>query len=263
LNKVAELRNSPDVIQQVPLAFKNYEKLSQENKVLEVLCSLQHSVRSFGVEKIKLLLSSLTSMKIPQYCMGACLHIKLRTLLLNNKFPFFVDDLTLGYRLSIKGCNFAYLPTYNYSLSQNKVADYVNSQVLIFKGVSTYLNEVYRTKGYFYGKVKMFISGTGNLSMFVLIPFLVIIYYLYMLFTWNITLLGVMLFTTHYLWSISSYIHIKLNGFKNDKKSISFLAIILSPIWQIFRPSGYIVFLKRFIISKITKSNIKYRKTER
>lgn len=78
---------------------------------------------------------------------GACMHIKLQSLIDNEKFPIFVDDLTLRYRMSIKNGNFAYLPTYNYTLIPNKVYDYVNSAVLIFKGISTYISEIRKSKG--------------------------------------------------------------------------------------------------------------------
>lgn len=107
------------------------------------------------MKKMKLLVSSLTNMKVPQYFMGTCMHIKLQSLIDNEKFPIFVDDLTLGYRMSIKNGNFAYLPTYNYTLIPNKVYDYVNSAVLIFKGISTYISEIRKSKGKnLWGRIK-------------------------------------------------------------------------------------------------------------
>ena len=51
---------------------------------------------------------------------GACMHIKLQSLIDNEKFPIFVDDLTLGYRMSIKNGNFAYLPTYISEIRKSK-----------------------------------------------------------------------------------------------------------------------------------------------
>ena len=66
LNKVAKLRNNPDVINQVPLCFKNYEKFSQDkSKILLLLYTFQHTVRSCAIEKMKLLISSLTNLKVP------------------------------------------------------------------------------------------------------------------------------------------------------------------------------------------------------
>ena len=159
LNLVADYKNNPDVIGQVPECFKNYEELSKKSKnILLLLYSMHQTIRSSAIEKIRLLISSMTNLKVPQYCMGACMHIKLSTLLENDKFPIFVDDLTLGYRLSIKNATFSYLPSYNYTLIPNRVYDYMNSAVLIFKGVSTYLTEIKLAKGRnLWGRIKMFI----------------------------------------------------------------------------------------------------------
>ena len=265
LNKVAQLRNNPDAINQVPLCFKNYEEFSKDkSKVLLLLYTFQHTIRSCAIEKMKLLVSSLTNMRVPQYFMGACMHIKLKSLIENDKFPIFVDDLTLGYRLSIKNGNFAYLPTYNYTLIPNKVYDYVNSAVLIFKGISTYISEIKRAKGRNYlGKIKMFIAGTGNIVVFTIIPYVIVFYYLYSIVTLQFTLLFWLLLSIPYLWSIASYINLKYEGFKNDNKLTSFIAFLLSPIWFVFRPFGFFVYLKRLIVSKVSKTDIKYKKTER
>lgn len=265
LNKVAQLRNNPDAINQVPLCFKNYEEFSKDkSKALLLLYTFQHTIRSCAIEKMKLLVSSLTNMKVPQYCMGACMHIKLKSLIENDKFPIFVDDLTLGYRLSIKNGNFAYLPTYNYTLIPNKVYDYVNSAVLIFKGISTYISEIKKAKGRnLWGRIKMFIAGTGNIVVFTIIPYVIIFYYLYSIVTLQFPLLFWLLLSIPYLWSIASYINLKYEGFKNDNKIISFLTFLISPIWFVFRPFGFFVYLKRLIVSKVFKTDIKYKKTER
>lgn len=265
LNKVAQLRNNPDAINQVPLCFKNYEEFSnRKGKVLLLLYALQHTIRSCAIEKMKLLVSSLTNMKVPQYFMGACMHIKLKSLIENDKFPIFVDDLTLGYRLSIKSGNFAYLPTYNYTLIPNKVYDYVNSAVLIFKGISTYISEIKKAKGRnLWGRIKMFIAGTGNIVVFTIIPYVIVFYYLYSIFTLQFSLLFWLLLSIPYLWSIASYVNLRYEGFKNDNKLKSFIAFLLSPIWFVFRPFGFFVYLKRLLISKVFKTDIKYKKTER
>lgn len=265
LNKVAILRNNPDAINQVPLCFKNYEELSKKKrKILLLLYALQHTIRSTAIEKMKLLISSMTNMKIPQYFMGACMHIKLKTLIENNKFPIFVDDLTLGYRLSIKNGNFAYLPCYNYTLIPNRVYDYVNSAVLIFKGISTYITEIRNSrKKHLFGRIKMFIAGTGNIIVFTIIPYIIVFCYIYSILTLKLGLEFWLLLSIPYLWSIASYINLRHEGFKRDKKISSLLAFIISPIWFIFRPFGFFVYLKRLIISKISKTDIKYKKTER
>ena len=213
---------------------------------------------------MKLLICSLTKMKVPQYCMGACMHIKLSTLLENDKFPIFVDDLTLGYRMSIKGCRFAYLPTYNYSLIPNRLYDYMNSAVLIFKGISTYLTEIRKARGRnLYGRIKMFIAGTGNIIVFTIIPWFIIGYYLYSVISHNFNIGLWLLLSIPYLWCIASYINLHYYGFKKDNKFRSILAMIISPIWFFFRPFGFLIYIKRLIVSKIMRREIKYKKTER
>lgn len=265
LNKVAKYKNNPDVIGQVPMCFKNYVDFSHEsNKILVLLYAFQQTIRATAIEKMKLLVSSLTNLNIPQYCMGACMHIKLKTLIENDKFPIFVDDLTLGYRLSIRNCKFAYLPSSNYVLIPNKIFDYVNSSVLIFKGVTTYLSEIKRAKKRnLWGKIKLFIEGTGNLIVFIIIPIIFIIYYVYSIVANNYNLLFFLMLSIPYLWSMSGYINMKNEHIKGDNKINSFLAFLISPIWYIFRPMGFFIYFKRFILSKLKGSQIQYRKTER
>ena len=263
LNMVAKYRNNPDAINQVPLCFKNYESFSKSpKKIMLLLYTMHHTIRSCAIEKTKLLICSLTNLKVPQYCMGACMHIKLSTLLANDKFPIFVDDLTLGYRLSIKGANFAYLPSYNYSLIPNKLYDYMNSAVLIFKGISTYLTEIKRARGRnLYGRVKMFIAGSFNIIVFTIIPWFIISYYLYSIITGNFGLSFFLLLAIPYLWCIASYINLMYYGFIKDNKLNSFLAFLVSPIWFFFRPFGFLIYLKRLVVSKILHKEIKYKKT--
>ena len=261
LNKVSLLINNPDAINQVPLCIKNYYECSK-NKIIMLLYAMHHLIRSCSIEKFKLLLSSLSNLKIPQYCMGACMHLKMSTLLENDYFPIFVDDLTLGYRMSIKGNRFAYLPTYNYSLIPNKLLDYCNSATLIFKGISTYLTEIKNTKKHLWGKIKMFTAGTGNIIVFTIIPWMLVVYYIYSIVTKNLNFTFYLCFSIPYLWCIASYIIIKINKIK-DKKINSFLAFIISPIWFVFRPIGFLMYFKKLLLSKITKKDIVYKKTER
>ncbi len=264
LNIVANYKNNPDVINQVPLCFKNYEEFSKSfKKILLLLYTMHHTIRSCAIEKMKLLVCSLTNFKIPQYCMGACMHIKLSTLLENEKFPIFVDDLTLGYRLSIKNATFSYLPSYNYTLIPNTVYSYMNSAVLIFKGISTYITEIKRAKKNSIGKIKMFIAGTNNILVFTIVPWLIIYCYLYSLITLNFNLTFWLLLVIPYFWCIASYINLIYYGFYKDNKINTFLAFLISPIWFFFRPFGFLIYLKRLIISKIFNSEIKYKKTER
>ena len=261
LNRVAELKNNPDAINQVPLCIKNYEECSK-SKIILLLYTMHHLIRSCAIEKMKLLVSSLTNLKVPQYCMGACMHLKLSTLLANDCFPIFVDDLTLGYRMSIRGNTFAYLPTYNYSLIPNKLNDYFNSATLIFKGISTYLKEIRNDKTHLWGRVKMFIAGTGNIIVFTLVPWMLVFYYIYSLVTANFVFPFYLCLAIPYLWCISSYIVIKSNKVK-DNKIHSFLAFLISPIWFAFRPMGFLMYLKKLVLKKITNKEITYKKTER
>ena len=265
LSKVAEYKNNPDVIGQVPMCFKNYVKFSKNpRKILVLLYAFQQTIRATAIEKLKLILSSFTNLNIPQYCMGACMHIKLKTLVDNDMFPIFVDDLTLGYRLSIKNCKFAYLPSSNYVLIPNKIFDYVNSSVLIFKGVTTYLTEIKRAKKRnLWGKIKLFVEGTGNLIVFIMIPVIFLIFYLYSMINQEFNLVFWLMLSIPYLWSISGYINMKTEGIKEDNKFNSFLAFLVSPLWYLFRPMGFFIYFKRLIMSKLKGGQVQYRKTER
>ena len=263
LNKVAILKNYPDAILQVPLCCKNFSHLSKRVKnILILLYSLQHTVRSCAIEKMKILLCSITNMKVPQYFMGACMHLRMDTLMINDKFPF-VDDLTLGYRYSIQNLNFAYLPNKNFTLIYNNVFDYMNSATLIFKGISTYISEIKRASKNYWGKFKMFIAGTGNILIFTVVPYIIVIYYIISIINREFTPLFFLMLSTHYLWSISSYIIFRTNGIRTESNINLILSIVISPIWQFFRPTGFLIYFKRFIVSKIKKESINYRKTER
>lgn len=262
LNKVYISKNKPDVIQQVPLNIKNFETISKKN-IIMIIYAFQHLVRSIAIEKLKLLICSITKLKVPQYCMGACMHIKYNTLKENKFFPIFVDDLTLGYRLSIKGYRFAYLPTLNLSLIPNDIKGYVGSATLIFKGICTYLNEIFTVKGNTYGKIKMFIFGTFNIIEFAIVPFIFVLGYLYCLINLKTTCLTLTMLLIPILWSISSYMVIKSYNIKCGNRLNVLIATIISPIWFIFRPLGFIVYFIKKSISIITKKNIEYKKTER
>ncbi len=196
---IVNKKKNPDVIQQLPLNIKNYHT----SNIIMMLYSLQHLVRSFAIEKAKLLISSLTFIKVPQYMMGACMHIRMSTLLNNNCFPIFVDDLTLGYRLSIKGCKFAYLPNDNLCLIPNDLSGYLGSATLIFKGITTYIKEVFTIKGYYYGRIKMLIIGSFNVIEFTIIPFIFIFYYLYSLITLNFNIWFYIMVLIPIIWSIT------------------------------------------------------------
>lgn len=259
---VSSIKNYPNVIQQVPLNIKNYAKTSQKS-ILMCIYSLQHLVRSLAIEKTKLLLSSMTKLKISQYMMGACMHIRLDTLLENGCFPIFVDDLTMGYRLSIKGYNFAYLPSSNYSLIPNNIEGYLGSSTLIFKGIITYLSEIKNISGHVFGKIKMFFWGTMNLLEFAVVPYMFLIYYINSIIKLRINYWFILSIIIPVIWSLSSYIYLKTENIKNDNKISSSLAIILSPLWFIFRPLGSIKYLIKEIKSRILKKDIAFSKTER
>lgn len=262
LNKVYICNNKPDVINQVPLNIKNFEDISKKS-IIMMIYTFQHLVRSIAIEKLKLLICSLTKFKISQYCMGACMHIKYKVLEENDYFPIFVDDLTLGYRLSIKGYRFAYLPSLNLSLIPNNIKGYVGSATLIFKGICTYLNEILTIKGNLYGKIKMFIFGTFNVIEFIIVPFIFILAYLYMIINLRINSLLITMLLIPILWSISSYLVIRYYKIKSQNKFNLILSILLSPIWFIFRPLGFLRYYIKKIISVLKNSNIDYGKTER
>lgn len=262
LNKVASYKNNPQVIQQVPMNIKNYVQTSKKS-VLMTMYALQHLVRSIAIEKYKLLLCSLTKVKIPQYLMGACMHIRLDTLLKNDLFPIFVDDLTLGYRYSIKGYNFSYLPPYNFSLIPNDLTGYFESATLIFKGILTYLSEIKNTKGNIFRKFNMLLFGTFNILEFSFIPFMYLVFYLYTILTNNYNIIFMIMLLTPILFSLSSYIVLKSYKIKKDNKCISLLAILLSPFWFIFRPVGSFKYLIKKFASTFFKKELEFAKTKR
>ena len=262
LNKVAAYKNNPQVIQQVPMNIKNYVQTSKKS-VLMTMYALQHLVRSIAIEKYKLLLCSLTKVKIPQYLMGACMHIRLDTLLKNALFPIFVDDLTLGYRYSIKGYNFSYLPSYNFSLIPNDLTGYFGSATLIFKGILTYLSEIKNTKGNIFRKFNMLLFGTFNILEFSFIPFMYLAFYLYTILTNNYNIIFMIMLLTPILFSLSSYIVLKSYKIKKENKCISLLAILLSPFWFIFRPVGSFKYLIKKFVSTFFKKELEFAKTKR
>lgn len=262
LNKVAAYKNNPQVIQQVPMNIKNYVQTSKKS-VLMTMYALQHLVRSIAIEKYKLLLCSLTKVKIPQYLMGACMHIRLDTLLKNDLFPIFVDDLTLGYRYSIKGYNFSYLPSYNFSLIPNDLTGYFGSATLIFKGILTYLSEIKNTKRNIFRKCNMLLFGTFNILEFSFIPFMYLAFYLYTILTNNYNIIFMIMLLTPILFSLSSYIVLKSYKIKKDNKCISLLAILLSPFWFIFRPVGSFKYLIKKFASTFFKKELEFAKTKR
>ena len=53
LNKIAQSKNHPEAIQQIPLEIDNFDKTSH-NSILMTMYSLQHLVRSIVIEKFKL-----------------------------------------------------------------------------------------------------------------------------------------------------------------------------------------------------------------
>lgn len=262
LNKVAAYKNNPQVIQQVPMNIKNYVQTSKKS-VLMTMYALQHLVRSIAIEKYKLLLCSLTKVKIPQYLMGACMHIRLDTLLKNDLFPIFVDDLTLGYRYSIKGYNFSYLPSYNFSLIPNDLTGYFGSATLIFKGILTYLSEIKNAKRNIFRKFNMLLFGTFNILEFSFIPFMYLAFYLYTILTNNYNIIFMIMLLTPILFSLSSYIVLKSYKIKKDNKCISLLAILLSPFWFIFRPVGSFKYLIKKFASTFFKKELEFAKTKR
>ncbi|MDD2378160.1 MAG: hypothetical protein PHE05_04965 [Bacilli bacterium] len=259
LSKVYTLKDSPDVIQQVPLSFKNIPLLSNG---LLILSALHQTIRSCGIEKFRLLMSSLFKKRLPQYCMGACMHIKLSTLIKNDKFPIFVDDLTLGYRLTINKARFAYLPSYNYVLIPNKLSHCFNSSVLIFKGVLTSFSEIKRVKNNLSGKLLILYEGVTNVLKLTLIPYTIILYYLYTIITGSYDLLFYLLLLLPYLWSLSAIIVMNSHKIKVNKLTL-FMGVLCSPIWLLFRTFGALIYYKRYFMSKVFKRQIIYRKTER
>lgn len=262
LNKVAQNRNKPDEIQQIPLTIRNYAETSKKSIIMTIY-SLQHMVRSLVIEKFKFQIYTLFKIDISKYFMGACMHLKLSTLIEHGLFPIFVDDLTLGYRYSIHKKRCEYLYTSNYALIPNNLKGYLGSYTLIFKGVLTFINEIKQTKKHIIGKIDLALAGVANLLEICVIPYMFILYYIYAIITGKLTIFTLITILIPILWSLSSYIVLKENGIKNDKKINSLLAILLSGLWFFFIPMGSIKYTLKKLNSIIFKKEIIYSKTER
>ncbi len=264
LGKVYEMKSAPDVIGQVPLSFKNLASLSykKENCFL-ILGALQQTIRSCGIEKFRLIVSSFFNVKLPQYCMGACMHIRLDTLVNNGLFPIFVDDLTLGYRLTINNARFAYLPNFNYVLIPNKLSQCFNQAVLIFKGVLTSFSEVKKSKGCSYGKFLIIYEGITNVLKLTLVPYLIIFFYIYSIIIKSYDVLFYMLLLLPYLWSLTAYYIVRKHKLDEKKTKTIYIGILFSPLWLMFRTFGALIYYKKYILAYILKREIKYMKTER
>ena len=262
LNKVIQNKNNPDEIQQIPLEIRNYAEISNRSIIMTIY-SLQHMVRSLAIEKIKFQLYTLFKINNPKYFMGACMHLKLTTLIDSGLFPIFVDDLTLGYRYSIYNKSTEYLYTSNYSLIPNDLGGFFGSSTLIFKGILTFASEIKKAKKHFLNKLFLSIEGITNLLEVCIIPYLFLIYYFYSIIFNEYNFLTLLVFLIPILWSLSSYIVLEIIGIKNDNKKKSILAIVLSGIWFIFRPTGFIIYTVKKIKSIIYKQEITYSKTPR
>lgn len=262
LNKIVQNKNKPDMVQQIPLTVKNYSETTNKSIIMTIY-SLQHMVRSLAIEKFKFQLSTLLKINVPKYFMGACMHLKLNTLIQYDLFPIFVDDLTLGYRYSIYGRKCEYLYTPNYSLIPNDLKGYFGSSTLIFKGILTYISEIKKAKKHYVNKIKMAIAGTANIFEFCVIPYMFLIYYIYIFLARKFTLFSVITLLIPILWSLSSYIELKTIGIRNDNKIKSLQAILLSSVWFCFRPIGFIKYSIKKLKNIIFKKEIVYTKTER
>ena len=262
LNKIIQLKNNTDEIQQIPLEIRNYKEISGRS-IMMTIHSLQHMIRSLVIEKFKFQLYTLFKINIPKYFMGACMHLKLSTLLENKLFPIFVDDLTLGYRYSIQNKKCEYLYSNNYALIPNDLKGYFGSSTLIFKGLLTFVNEIRIAKGHIVGKIGMAVFGLLNLLEFCIIPYMFLIYYIYSLITLNFNIFTIITIIIPILWSLSSYIVVKSNNIKYDNKFKSLLSILISPTWFIFRPMGFLRYTFKKIDSIMNNKEITYSKTER
>lgn len=263
LSKVASLKNNPAVIQQVPLNLYNINDLNTNWKnSLLILANLHQLIRAYGIEKYRLLITSLFSIPQPLYCMGASMHINLLTLNENEFIPDIVDDLTLGYKYTIKNLKFAYLPNINYGYIPNKVKDYINSSVLVFRGVLTSFTEVFKTKGKLKYKFIILLEGLINVLMITIIPYLFILYLILSINQNSFNLLFWAIFIIPYLWTLQSFMIIFKHKV-NINNTIKLNALVLSPIWFFYRTFGSIIFITRSIKSFFSTSPITYKKTER
>jgi hypothetical protein len=138
---VAVLRCERDkhtpVIQVVPLNLANISSLASRG-IGSSACfaeAILHSSRSLGIEMWKLVGPRLSIKGVSRYAMGAGLFLRLDALDSAGGFPAAVDDIPLGYELSLRDFEFTTVPYFNYVAAHTSIAGVANSNVLIFSGV--------------------------------------------------------------------------------------------------------------------------------
>ncbi len=186
LQKIAYHQKYPEIVQQVPINLKNFTSLTRNKNHIMMLHCCQSMIRSVGIELASLILHA-KGLFVPLYCMGAGMYIRLDALLENGAFPEPVDDLTLGYRLYLKGKRFALLPKYNSVEIPNSVKELVKQDTGIFKGVCSGLLEL-KQKSKLVRKIPTYFIVWHNILLRTAIPWMYLLYVCINLLLMNINL---------------------------------------------------------------------------
>ena len=180
LSRIVNTQNSPEIVQQIPINTKNYNRLVKQKNYAMIVHCFQTMIRSVGIELASLFLN-MKKICAPLYCMGAGMYIRMDTLLENGCFPEPIDDLELGYRLYLKGKRFGLFPEYNSVERPSSVREIVKQDVGIFNGVCLGVFEL-NTKATFVRKIILGFTILHNILLRTVIPWIYLGYLLFCLF---------------------------------------------------------------------------------
>lgn len=260
LDKIAASQNYPEIVQQVPINLKNITEVVREGNFMMLLHIFQSMIRTVGIELATLLLYTL-NIHLPSYCMGAGMYVRLDTLIENGSFPEPVDDLTLGYRLYVRGARFTVLPSYNYVEVPKTVKAVINQDRLIFTGVLSGLTEL-KSPAKLHRKVFMFFSVLHNILIRTVLPWLYLLYIIVTVCFDGINPECVMLIVMPFIMTAAGAF--AAAGAEEDAKGVAgkpvfFKALLCSWLWRPIRTIGPF----RILHSLLGGKKITYKKTER
>lgn len=260
LDKIAATQDYPEIVQQVPINLKNITEVVREGNFMMLLHIFQSIIRTVGIELSTLLLYTL-NIRLPSYCMGAGMYVRLDTLLKNGSFPEPVDDLTLGYRLYVKGARFTVLPSYNYVEVPKTVRAVINQDRLIFTGVLSGLAELKSTAG-LRRKVFMFFSVLHNILLRTVLPWLYLIYLIITVWSSGINPECILLVLMPFVMTAAgAFAAVKAEEDAKEAvgKPVFFKALLCSWLWRPIRTIGPF----RILVGLLRGNKITYKKTER
>lgn len=263
--KVENLKHA-DIIQPVPFFLKNVSEISKQKKFFVFTHAMFQNVRALGIETFRLALQG-KHRKTPIYCMGASCFIKTKALIDTDKFPF-VDDIQLGFRMLINKKKFAYLPTLVEGDLPNNLKAVLKQSIFINKGNYSTFIEVKRNLSNkdnrnIWGCLLVLWEGISVLSQKTFLPYLILMVDIHCLATLTyipFVILTIIAPILHYLTGLFS---MQINNAKKVNLFTVVVGIFCSIFWPFFLTYGALKNIQLSIKSKLTKTEIKFGKTER